>query len=562
MVNRQERPMPLKIPLGISDFKTIIDDGFYYVDKTLFIEELKRSNGQVLLIPRPRRFGKTLNLSMLQYFFEKTESNTSYLFEGTAIWKKPAIRKLQGTIPVIFLTFKECKDASKATMMNDLKEVLVQEYRRHFNQLKDSLTADELKDYNAIQQRSANSTLYKNSLLFLTKLLKRTHKKNVLVLIDEYDAPIHAAYSNGFYDEVIHFMRALLSGAFKDNKNLYRGILTGVLRTAKEGIFSGLNNLKVRTLLDEKFSETFGFTISEVNQLLHDTQLTKKAAEIKNWYNSYRCGSTILYNPWSLLECIDNDGIVDAYWANTSDNELIKMIIAQADETVKSELEALLTGAALTKEIATDIILPGIENNDQAIWSLLLFTGYLTFNKCKKIGDAYLYQLIVPNKEISKLYRKLITTIMGTSLSKTKLNHLRQAIEQANEEVFSSILQEFVEKTMSYFDIPDSEPERSYHLFVLGLLVFLSDSYTIKSNKESGLGRYDIILIPHDKNSFGLIIEFKKVASGETFKQAAQKALDQIKQKNYAQELTELGITKRASFGIACKGKKVVVASA
>lgn len=551
--------MPLKIPLGISDFKTIIDEGYYYVDKTLFIEELKRSNGQVLLIPRPRRFGKTLNLSMLQYFYEISHESNAHLFKNTAIWKKADIRKLQGTYPVIFLTFKDCKDRDKSTMFSDIKEVIIQEFRRHYNELKDSLNNDEHKDYIAIKERKAPITLYKNSLRFLTHLLKQKYKKKAIVLIDEYDAPIHAAYNNGFYQDVIDFMRALLSGAFKDNKHLARGVLTGILRTGKEGIFSGLNNLKIRTLLDNKFSDKFGFTIKEVDQLLRDVKLTKKAPLIKEWYNSYRCGKTVLYNPWSLLECIDNDGEIDAYWANTSDNELIKNIIAQADNSVKSELEALLSGATIEKEIATDLTLPGIESDDQAIWSLLLFAGYLTFTHIKIIEGKKWCKLTIPNQEIHILYRSLITNIMGTSLSKTTLRYLRQSIEEADSEVFSTVLQEFISKSMSYYDMPSTEPERGYHLFVLGLLVLLSDTYTVKSNKESGFGRYDILLIPHDKKKFGLILEFKKVSSQETFEKASQKALDQINEKNYAQELKDLGIKKIAAFGIACKGKEIVV---
>ncbi len=551
--------MPLKIPLGISDFKTIIDEGYYYIDKTLFIEELKGSSGQVMVIPRPRRFGKTLNLSMLQYFYEISPESNAYLFENTAIWQKTSMRKLQGTYPVIFLTFKDCKNANWQELYDKIQDVLVQEFRRHYAELSNSLTDHDHKDYTAIMNRTASRALYENSLKLLTRLLKEKHKKKVMILIDEYDAPIHAAHNNGFYNEIISLMRSLLSGTLKDNKDLARGVLTGILRTGKEGIFSGLNNLKVRTLLDDKFSDKFGFTTQEVDQVLKDVKLSSKARQIKEWYNSYRCGKTVLYNPWSLLECIDNKGIVEAYWANTSDNELIKSIIAQADETVKSELEDILTGASLNKEIITDLTLPGIENNDQAIWSLLLFTGYLTFTSIKKIDGSTWCTLTIPNMEIRKLYRKLITNIVGTSLSKTKLRHLQLSIEEANDEVFSSILQEFISKSMSYYDIPTEESERGYHLFVLGLLVLLSDTYTIKSNKESGFGRYDILLIPHDKNKFGLILEFKKVSSQETLEKAAQKGLDQIQKKNYAQELRDLGIKKIAAFGIACKGKEILV---
>ena len=320
--------MALKLPIGISDFKKLRERDYYYSDKTLFIDELKRTNGEVILIPRPRRFGKTLNLSMLKYFYEKTKESNAHLFEGTAIWALENYRKMQGTFPVIFISFKSCKESSWDKIYGTIIDVIVEEFDKHFEQVKPVLTVRELKHYTDILDRSATYNHYTSSLLFLSKLLQRVYKKNVIVLIDEYDAPIHTAYTYGFYKPMTEFMRSFLTQVFKDNDILERGVMTGILRAAKEGIFSGLNNLRVFTLLDKKFEDKFGFTAQEVDGLLSGAHLKKKADLIKQWYNGYKSGSVMIYNPWSLLECIDNKGRLEPYWANTSDNALVKKLIA------------------------------------------------------------------------------------------------------------------------------------------------------------------------------------------------------------------------------------------
>ncbi len=300
--------MPVKIPLGISDFKTIIEERYYYIDKTIFIEELERSNGQVMLIPRPRRFGKTLNLSMLQYFYEVSTESNAYLFENAAIWKKANFRKLQGTHPVIFLSFGRCEDRNRDIMLSDIKEVIVQEFRRHYDNLKSSLSNPDVQDYIDIKDRKTCTTHYTNSLKFLTQLLQQKYQQKVIILIDEYATPTHTAYLNGFYREVHNFMQTLFSGAFNNNSFLAHGVVTGLMRTNKESIFSGINNLKINNQFDGSFSDTFGFNNWEVNQLLSDAKLTKNITKIKQWCYSYDCGKKALFNPWHLLECIDNDG--------------------------------------------------------------------------------------------------------------------------------------------------------------------------------------------------------------------------------------------------------------
>ncbi len=543
-----------RIGIGISDFKELVQ-GYFYVDKTLLIDELSHTDGKVILITRPRRFGKTLNLSMLRYFYEKTEESNAHLFEHTAIWTREECRALQGKYPVIFISLKDCKGDSWDDVRLAIIECIIREFKRHFEVLSPHLAKHDLADYMSILERTASTGLLSESLLFLSALLSQFHKERVIVLIDEYDAPIHSAYTYGYYDKMIHFMRALLSKVLKDNSSLERGILTGILRAAKESIFSGLNNLRVFTLLDEEFSDKFGFTVPEVDLLLRETNLEQKSLSIKEWYNGYRCGNDTIYNPWSLLECIAKQGKTGQYWANTSDNALIGRLIAQADASVKAELELLLQGGTVEKALDNGLIFPGMEKNHTAMWSLLLYAGYLTFIK----KSENVCELALPNEEIRVLYKTLITGVFEESLGASNVATLRDALSTANAEQFGELVQGFIKNSMSAFDLPASEPERSYHLFVLGLLVLLEESYLVKSNRESGYGRYDILLIPRDPQRWGIIIEFKKVTSGESMSEAADRALDQIREKAYGTELLQHGVHKRVAFGVACEGKDILV---
>lgn len=549
-----------KLSLGISDFKKLVEGNYYYVDKTLFIKELVDSSGEVILIPRPRRFGKTLNLSMLHYFFEKTTSNTEALFVNTAIWQQEDYKKFQGKYPVIFLTFKDVKEDNWEFAYKRMISAIAKEFERHFNAVKDHLTERQLNKYKAILDEQADQAAYHESLFLLTELLNKTYNEKVIILLDEYDAPIHSGYNSGYYDKSTAFMRSLLTSVLKDNKYLERGILTGILRTAKEGIFSGLNNLRVCSLLSTEFQDKFGFTQQEVTKLFQDYNLAAHLNAIQQWYNGYTFGTETIYNPWSLLMCIVEKGKLQPYWVNTSDNKIIKKLLTLSDIGVKTDLEVLLAGNTVTKVIDEAIIFPGIEHNDQALWSLFLFTGYLTFTSCNL--DRKLYcNLKIPNEEIKILYENFIQDIIQGLLKTTKVTTFLQALITGDVQAFSTLLQEFVINSMSFYDLPSNEPEKSYHLFVLGLLVYLADTYQVKSNRESGLGRYDIMLIPHDKNKHGILMEFKKVSADgkETLEIAAQRALEQIKNKHYAQELTSLGIKQAKAFGIAFQGKQVLV---
>jgi Predicted AAA-ATPase/PD-(D/E)XK nuclease superfamily len=552
-----------KLPVGISDYKELIEENYYYVDKTLLIKEIIDRSGKVMLIPRPRRFGKTLNLSMLKYFFEQNSQPTEHLFYETSIWQDSYYRQFQGQYPVIFITFKDIKEDTWDEAYRHLTVTIANEFAHHEHELAPTLSAYHLRKYNALLERTADSVSFSQSLLFLTELLYNRYQKRVIILIDEYDGPIHTAYTYNYYDAAVKFMRSLLTGLLKDNSFLERGILTGILRMAKEGIFSGLNNLSVFTLLSDQFADKFGFTATEVDQLLIDQKLIQESKAIKTWYNGYRCGTVTLYNPWSLLQCIAHKGELRPYWLNTSDNQLIMRLIALSDNTVKSELEALLTDSEVIEEINEGLLYPGIEHNKKALWSLLLFAGYITYTHHELREGKDICSLKIPNTEIKLLYQDLIKVLFGQLFTSPKITLLMQALTTGNTQTFTQLLEEFVQNSMSVYDLPNNEPEKSYHLFVLGILVLLSDNYEVKSNRESGLGRYDIMIIPKQPHKLAIIIEFKKVLpiDKETLEITANRALEQIKEKNYAQELKARGITHIKAFGIAFAGKTILVKS-
>lgn len=553
-----------KLPIGLSDYKELIQANYYYVDKTLFIKEFIDTPAKVILIPRPRRFGKTLNISMLRYFFEKTDQKKEFLFSDKKIWQYEDVKIHQGQYPVIYLTFKDIKSNDWELAYNDIAKLIQNEFDRHSRFLLPKLSEFELKQYKSILDGNANQSDIQDSLLFLSKLLFQYEDKKVIFLLDEYDTPIHTAYTNGYYDQMIKFMGTLLSKVLKDNVFLERGLLTGILYLAKAGIFSGLNNLDVYNVTDTKFEDKFGFTGDQIKEILLYYDQFKIYEDLKYWYNGYNFGNcTQLYNPWSVIQCIDKNGAFKLYWVNTSENSLIKELIAKADQTGKKEFEDILNNKPLIKTIDDSVILPDLKSFGNAIWDLLLYAGYLTYTTCDlAISGKKQCSLKIPNNEIRQLYIDLIKSIFTQSITSNQASELLKAIVTGETETLQELLQSFVINSMSTYDIPSSEPEKSYHLFILGLLVGLMDNYEIKSNRESGYGRYDIMLIPKKLNQTGVIIEFKKVSSGETLEIAAQKGLEQIEHKNYAQELKSRSVQNIVKYGIAFEGKKVLVKKA
>jgi len=548
------------ISIGVDDYKKLIDAGSSYVDKTLLIKEFWQDGAEVILAPRPRRFGKTLNLSMLKYFFEKTDQKTAYLFKNTNIWNDPEYRALQGQYPVIFLTFKNIKVDSWEEAYEEFTNLLIKNIEKLLSPIQASLTPVEQNWYARLVDKSATESDYTNSLLYTTEILERHHKKKVIVLIDEYDAPITESYLNNYYEKMIKFTRSLLSKVLKTNPSLEKAFLTGITRTAKEGIFSGLNNLAVRTVLSTKYSNKFGFTQEEVDQLLISHNLANKRDEVKDWYDGYVFGNTNIYNPWSLLSYIDEKKF-KTYWANTSDNKLVKDIIAKSNKNTKNEIELLLQNNTIAnKKIDEGVTLPDLKNDGIEPWSFLLFTGYLTAISHTIINEDYYYTLAIPNKEIVKLYQELILEILNTTIAFDKLKKLFEAFMVGDKKIIEQYLQEFITTTCSSHDVRKDDLEYRIHMFVLGLLVGLSDRYIIQSNRESGDGRYDIMLMPRKPQDPGILIEFKRANNKKTVATLAQAALEQIKNLDYKTDMSNRDYQGRIfCYGIAVFGKHVVV---
>ena len=558
------------LPTGISDYKKIVEGNYSYVDKTLLIEEVLLLGTEVILIPRPRRFGKTSNLSMLKYFFEKTDQDHSLLFQDFEIWKTE-FREEQGQYPVIFITLKKIKNSTWDLAYKGLKLLISAEFGRHralLNALhpesskeeRPLLEEEEKVQFKSILDGSADQTLFADSLKKLTLWLNRYTQKKVIVLIDEYDTPIQAAYLHSFYDLMIEFMREWLGEGLKDNPCLEKSVLTGILRIAKEGVFSGLNNPGCYTVLDAEFCDKFGFLEEEVTSLLQEHNTSHQMDEIRAWYNGYRIGSSALYNPWSILECIRKKGKLRPYWVGTSDNELIKKLLIQGAPSMKQDMETLLLGDVVTKPVDEGVSLRDLHHNPDAVFALFLFSGYLTLAKEPVYEDGALQcELKIPNKEIQDLFKFSINEWMRMSLPSQGLQELLNSLTTGNVKVFTELLQKIIIKSMSFHDTLQNEPEMVYHCFVLGLLVALEKTHEVRSNRESGYGRYDVCVIPKDRSKLGIVIEFKKVETEKELERGASDALKQIETQSYVAELQSLEIKKLLLLGIAFQGKRLAV---
>ncbi len=557
MENTAKKPLPI----GISDFKTLIDGGYAYIDKTLFIQEVVEKGTHVALIPRPRRFGKTLNLSMLRYFFEKSAEDTSYLFKELNIWKNEKYRAMQGQFPVVFITLKDVKHVSWEETFEALRNVISNEFKRN-RYILDILDESEQRLYNKICFEEDGVIFVEQSLHLLTEWLHRYHKKKVILLIDEYDTPAHSAYIGKYYNTFINFIRNWLSAGLKDNIYLERGVLTGILRIAKESVFSGLNNISTFTILNENFQDQFGWVEPEVKALLEHRGLSHKFSEISEWYDGYRFGSCPgIHNPWSVLFCIHNNGTLSPYWVNTSDNALMKHLISKGTNDLKADIEELLRGGFVEKTIEEGIVFPDLDKSPDAIWSLLLYSGYVTIDNTPVYGIPC--RLRIPNREVSELYQKIILDWFKTGIHENNYHLLLSSLTKGDIDTFSQLFQEFMISSVSVFDVPLEESEKIYHAFVLGMLVGLKDRYEVKSNRESGYGRYDVMLIPKNSKDLGIIMEFKKIGRFEKIdlETAVLSALKQIEDREYAQELLDRGITQILYLGFAFEGKEVLIRS-
>ena len=551
-----------KIALGQSDFKTIIEDDRYFVDKTLLIKEFLEDPSQIILIPRPRRFGKTLNLSMIRYFVEKCDEDRRHLFNNLLIEKEEDIITRQGIYPTIYLTFKDEKHDDFNILVKRLNYYLIDIYNQ-FKHIYDYLKDESDKNFfRKIQSGKASKDDIEIALRKLSNYLYDYYGEKVIVLIDEYDTPIQHSYFSGIYDETIGFMRNFLSNTLKDNIYLEKAMLTGILRVARESIFSGLNNLKVNTILKNAYCDKFGFTDIEIEKVLNDFNVVEQREEFKKWYNGYIFGNTVIYNPWSVLCYLDDrDSGFMPYWVNTSENKIIKTILSKGSEALKKSFEELLRGNAIEAVIDENIIMADIEANEDNIWSFLLMAGYLKVVGKRREDIEIYYSLKIPNLEVKYMYEKIIRDWQSEGYIASEYNEMLKALVNFDYEVFEEIFVDYVEKSLSYFDVSGEEPEKVYHSFVLGMLVSLNKSHYVLSNRESGYGRYDVMVIPKDIAKPGIIIEFKRArkTNKKTIEELIEEARKQIEDKKYETELLNRGITNIKKIVIVFKGKEVYV---
>ncbi len=555
------------LPLGHDNFRKLIDYRLDFVDKSLFIQEILDDRGtNVAVITRPRRFGKTLNLSMLHYFLaaEAYGKSTQGLFDGlkiAALGEK--YMQHQGQYPVIFLTLKDVRDHSFDIAKEKLGLLLAEVYREHSYLLHSPhLEATDKQFFNTILGGTNQQSLLEKSLASLTRYLFQHYGKSPWLLIDEYDTPMHSAFLHHYYDEMISLIRGLFGAALKSNPYLEKAVITGILRISKESLFSGLNNIQVYTLLQTQYSEYFGFTETEVASLLQEAHLESRSEAIRDWYNGYQCGNTIIYNPWSMVQCIHAQGELRPFWVNTSSNDLIKHLLAQGDATLKANLELLLKGKAIEAVIEETIIFADLARDNNAFWNLMLFSGYLKAISTTRVDDRIKAQLASPNREISSLYRGIIQAWFADSLGYSNYQSFLQSLVQGKVEEFILRLQDCLRTTLSFFDVTGLNPEKFYHGFVLGLMISLQDTYEIQSNKEGGYGRFDVMLIPKDLTQLGIVLEFKTVRDLNTsLTAAAEEALRQIINRDYAQILRSKNIQRILQLGLAFRHKEVAVAA-
>ena len=557
---------PLRLSMGYDDLGAIIENEFSIVDKSLLIRDIIEEKAQVVLITRPRRFGKTLGLSWLRYFFarEVIGRPTHGMFDCFKVSQYLEIMKHQGKYPVISITFKDLKDKDYTGALASFAQSMSTLYDEHRLLLaSDTLHADEKKGFDAILNQEAHETALKAALFNLTKYLYRHFGVRPIVLIDEYDTPIQAAYLYGYYEPMILFMRNFLGSALKNNPYLHKAVLTGILRVAKESLFSGLNNLEVYSLLKQKYAPYFGFTEEEVVDLFQRAGLSEHMGEVHHWYDGYRMGGIHIYNPWSIVHCINENAHFEPYWVHTSDNDLIKQLLGQAPSEIKISLEALVRGDAIVACIDEHMVFPNLERNPEGVWSLLLMSGYLTSHQTQQQGTRFECLLKCPNQEVAFLYQDIIRAWFSDPFGYNPYEALLQCFVTGNVGELKLRLSQYLLETMSFFDTTDKEPERFYHGLVLGLLVGLEKTHEVTSNRESGLGRYDVMLIPKDKKAYplGVIIEFKTSQTHAALKKEAQSALKQIEEKQYTAQLRKAGVRSFLNLGIAFHKKSLEVAS-
>ena len=550
------------LPIGISDYMRAQSE-YYYVDKTLLIKEFIDRKPFVSLFTRPRRFGKTLNMDMLRVFFEITEEDTSRYFKDKEIWKAgETYTKHQGKYPVIFLTFKDVKFDSWDATLGKIRGLLQDEFGRH----SELLTSDKLGEYERVYfrnvlQGSAGAVELTAALENLSRMLHKHYGVAPIIIIDEYDTPIQEGYAKDFYEDIVGFMRNFFSGAFKDNKNLSYGFLTGILRIAQESIFSGLNNLTVDSVIDSEYDSFFGFTESEVDKMLSYYGMMEKKNELQEWYDGYLFGNTEIYNPWSVINYIAKGCRPQAYWANTGKNEILEDVLREATDDVTEKLYALLQGKTVLACINQNVVYRSLTEDPANVYSLLMVAGYLKAVKKELQPDGvFMCQISIPNKEIAAVYKSEVLShlLQEGIITQSSANKVAESLYANDIAKLQNVLTEYMKKTVSFYD---AGTEGFYHGLLLGLVALLDNQYKIRSNREAGEGRYDIGLIPKEQKYPGIIMELKwaRNLSKEELQELSKKALEQITTKHYADEMKNDGVKELLKLGIAFSGKNAEI---
>ena len=556
-----------RLPFAIGNTSYIeLSSECYYVDKTLLIRDLIDDHNSVTLFTRPRRFGKTLAINTIKTFFEKTDEDTAKYFVDKNIWKcGKKYQSAQGIYPVVLLTFKDVKYDSWEESLEAIRLVVKDEYKRH-SELYDSpeLDADSKNYMDRMEKGKLSSVELQRSLLNLAHMLSVHHGSKVVILIDEYDTPIQQGYSRGFYKEVISFMRNFLSGGLKDNPDLAFGVLTGIMRVSKENLFSGLNNPMVNTVIDEKYSEYFGFTEEEVRKMAVYCNRLDAMEEIRFWYDGYHFGNTEIYNPWSVTNYFACGGQAKPYWANTSDNEIIREILAGLTPEIADDLARVMQGEEIHTSLDMEVVYPRMTDGNDTIFSFLLLAGYLTpSGKPEETEIGTFASLRLPNAEIRRIYNTEILGWIRTQQSGNIISEIEKAVFLNDAKRLQAALSKYMITSISYYD---GAAEGFYHGMVLGLVASLSSKYYIRSNRESGEGRFDLQLEPRDRTLPGILMEFKAVSASEKAEKEklhdlAEEALAQTEEKDYQRDLEDRGVSDIVRYGIAFSGKNVEVVS-
>lgn len=548
------------LPIGVENFEEIITKGYYYVDKTLLIKDLIDLRGKVNLFTRPRRFGKTLNMSMLRYFFEKSEENRSHLFAGTKIMDAgEKYLKEFGQYPVISLSLKSMKQGSYESAFHCLKEDIAREFKKHPEIAQNLDSNDDCTKYDLLMNREADDDEYLTSLKFLSECLYAFYGRKTIILIDEYDVPLENAYFSGFYDKMVHLIRSLFESALKTNDTLEFAVVTGCLRISKESIFTGLNNLNTVSIMDTTYAEHFGFTQAEVNQMLVHYGLEENLGAVKTWYDGYQFGDTEVYNPWSVINYVsscykDKKALLKPYWSNTSSNSIVRTLVERADISVKQEIEALIEGKTITKPIHEDITYDDMDSTQDNLWNFLFFTGYLKKISERQDGEDILVEMAIPNSEVRYIYKNTVLRWFEERTKKKELSPLYESILNGDCETTAKILSDNLMETISFYDYQESY----YHGFLAGMLKNIGN-YIVLSNRESGNGRPDILLKYPSVRGKAVIMEIKVARTYQELGNKCQEALKQIEDQNYEEALRQEGYSDILKYGIAFYRKECMV---